>query len=664
MTDRVLIIDDSLTVRMDLKQAFESSGLLPVLCSTAKEARARLSEDSLSLVVLDVLLPDEDGIELLKDLRSAPGTEALPVILLSSEAEVSDRVRGLRTGANEYVGKPYDAAYIVSRARELLRRRRPRGDRPTILIIDDSATFREELAEQLSLAGYGTEKAVDGEQGLHLAAELQPDAIIVDGVMPGMDGPTVVRRIRLDPGLQSTPCLLLTASEGATSEILALDAGADAYVRKTEDLPVILARLTAMLRSAKESRERAPAASALGSKKVLAVDDSPTYLAELTEHLSAQGYEVIKARSGKEALELLSVQMVDCILLDLMMPGLSGTDTCRRIKGSPLLRNVPLIMLTALDEREAMITAINVGADDYITKSSDFEVLRARLRAQVRRKQFEDENRRVREELLQRDAETRSAQELAETRATLLDALAQKNSALELLNQELQTFAYSVSHDLRAPLRSMDGFSSALLERYGDELDSEGRHYLERIRAGAKRMGDLIDGLLTLSRVTRKELNRKPVHLEQIAKRVLAQFRDLEPDRSVETYIQEDMVVHADPQLIESAIENLLGNAWKFTSQRPQAKIEFTAAANGQAEMVYTVRDNGAGFDIVYSDKLFGPFQRLHSPGEYEGTGIGLATVQRIIRRHGGRIWAEAAPNQGASFHFVLEGLHSKTRKT
>src|SRR5262249_4933240 len=161
-----------------------------------------------------------------------------------------------------------------------------------------------------------------------------------------------------------------------------------------------------------------------------------------------------------------------------------------------LLRNVPLIMLTAMEEREAMITAINVGADDYITKSGDFEVLRARLRAQLRRKQFEDENRRVREELLQRDAETRAAQGLAETRALLLQELARKNSELELLNQELQTFAYSVSHDLRSPLRSMDGFSTALLERYGEELDAEGRHYLDRIRAGARRMGDLIDGLL------------------------------------------------------------------------------------------------------------------------------------------------------------------------
>jgi PAS domain S-box-containing protein len=227
--------------------------------------------------------------------------------------------------------------------------------------------------------------------------------------------------------------------------------------------------------------------------------------------------------------------------------------------------------------------------------------------------------------------------------------------AAEAASKELEAFSYSVAHDLRAPLRSIAGFSQAVLEDYGDRLDEEGRSYLERVRAAANRMGLLIDDLLALSRVTRSELRREPVDLTRIAREIAERLRHAEPGRDIELSIAEGLGAQGDAHLISIALENLMGNAVKFTRQRPRARIEIgsTATAAG-GPRTFFVRDNGAGFNMEHAQRLFGAFQRLHRPTEFEGTGIGLATVQRIIRRHGGRIWAEAAVDQGATFYFTL----------
>lgn len=654
MTRRVLIIDDSLTVRMDLKEVFESHKFEVVLAGTAAEGREALVKTRCDIVLLDVLLPDADGVEFLAELRQELA-QHIPVILLSTEDQVKDRIRGLKTGADEYIGKPYDTAYVLGRAKQLLDKIVKERNRLKILVIDDSKTFRAELCDHLVEAGYETEAAADGEDGLRLAAEANPDGIIVDGFMPGIDGATVVRRIRLDPGLQQTPCLLLTGAEDTAGEVLALDAGADAFARKSEEIGAILARLAAMLRTAEQSRDREKGASVMGPKTILAVDDSLTYLQELAEQLRRCGYEVVKARSGEEALELLTVQSVDGILLDVVMPGLSGTEVCRRIKGSSLLRNLPLIMLTAVGEHEAMIEGINAGADDYVTKSADFSVIAARLRAQLRRKHYEDENRRVREELLSKESEARAARSAAEARHLLAVQLERKNAALATLNEELETFAYSVSHDLRQPLRSMDGFSKVLLEACGEKLELQERHYLERIRAGAKKMDSLINGLLALSRVSRRKLSMRRVCLSDVVQEILDGFAEQEPERRVDFTVKERIETEADPQLIQIALENLLGNAWKFTSKVAVTQIEFGVDVECD-RVAFFICDNGAGFEMEYADKLFGPFQRLHSANEYPGTGIGLATVQRIVHRHQGKIWAESSPGKGAKFYFTFPG--------
>jgi PAS domain S-box-containing protein len=231
--------------------------------------------------------------------------------------------------------------------------------------------------------------------------------------------------------------------------------------------------------------------------------------------------------------------------------------------------------------------------------------------------------------------------------------LARSNTELIAANKELEAFSYSVSHDLRAPLRSIDGFSLALLEDYEEKLDAEGKDNLHRVRAATQRMGVLIDDLLDLSRVTRAGMKVQKVDLSAMGRAVATELKNSQPGRRTEFHIQEGLEAHADSNLMRIALENLLENAWKFTSKRESARIEF-GQTNNNGSRVYFIRDDGAGFDSARAGRLFGAFQRFHDKNEFPGTGVGLATVQRIIQRHGGRIWAESVLGKGATFYFTL----------
>ncbi|HEY3369226.1 MAG TPA: PAS domain S-box protein [Prolixibacteraceae bacterium] len=231
--------------------------------------------------------------------------------------------------------------------------------------------------------------------------------------------------------------------------------------------------------------------------------------------------------------------------------------------------------------------------------------------------------------------------------------VAQRTVELEAINKELEAFSYSVSHDLRAPLRSIDGFSNKILKDYGDLFDEQGKDYFFRVKNASQHMGHLIDDLIKLSRISRVEINTEAINLSLMASSIVTELKESDPERKTGFYIQDEMMAHGDKNLIQIALQNLLENAWKYSRNEPFSKIEFGTLLKNE-QRVYFIRDNGVGFDMKYADKLFGAFQRLHSLSEFEGTGIGLATVQRIIRRHHGTIWADSEVNVGTTFFFTL----------
>ncbi|MBV8658777.1 MAG: PAS domain S-box protein [Burkholderiales bacterium] len=243
--------------------------------------------------------------------------------------------------------------------------------------------------------------------------------------------------------------------------------------------------------------------------------------------------------------------------------------------------------------------------------------------------------------------------ELNHYRNHLEELVEQRTKALAAANKELEAFSYSVSHDLRAPLRSVDGFSQVLLEDYADRLDEAGKQYLGRIRKATQNMSNLIDDLLNLSKLTRSEVNTQPVNLSEVASEIVQELQALEPSREVAVHVMPNLVTDADPKLIRLVLQNLLANAWKFSAKAEKSEIKF-GATHIDGQNAFYVSDNGAGFDMAYADKLFGAFQRLHSPQEFEGNGVGLAIVQRIISRHNGRVWAKASLGNGATFYFTL----------
>jgi signal transduction histidine kinase len=447
---------------------------------------------------------------------------------------------------------------------------------------------------------------------------------------------------------------------------------------------------------------------------ILIVEDSPTQAAQLEYILEQHGYQVSVSKNGKEALTSISGHKPTIVISDISMPEMDGYQLCQRIKTDENLKDIPVILLTSLSDSKDIMRGLDCGADNFITKPYDEDYLLARveyflsnweLRKSTRvqmgveiffagQRHFinpdrlqildlllatyetavqknqqliktQDESRALNEQLEEKVAERttaliaenaerkRAEEEIKKLNAELERRVIERTSELAAANKELEAFSYSVSHDLRAPLRSIDGFSQALLEDYTNKLDEQGQDYLRRVRAASQRMGQLIDDLLALARVTRSEMRREEVDLSALAQVVAAELQHSQPERQVEFVIAPGVVVNGDAGLLRVVLENLLGNAWKFTGKKAQARIEFGVSEHN-GKPTYFIRDNGAGFNLAYADRLFGAFQRLHSGKEFSGTGVGLATVQRIIHRHGGKVWAQGAVEQGATFHFTL----------
>jgi two-component system sensor histidine kinase/response regulator len=368
--------------------------------------------------------------------------------------------------------------------------------------------------------------------------------------------------------------------------------------------------------------EEAAAAQPPDRPAVLVVDDIEANVIAMEALLSTLNCDVVRARTGNEALRQLLKRDFAVMLLDVQMPEMDGFEVARYARDNPGTRDVPIVFVTAMHETpDNLLRGYGSGAVDVLFKPVNPDVVRSKVQIFL---------------------------ELHLSRRRLHAEIEAHKATLA----ELEAFNYSVSHDLRAPLRPLDGFTTTLLADYGDKLDEKGVRHLTRIREAAHRMGQLIEDLLALSRVSRQDLRRQPVDLPAIVESILAELRAAEPTREVALVCGPVPPSRGDPRLLRIALENLLRNSWKFTHKNPTARIEFGVKPGPEA--IYFIRDDGVGFDPAFADKLFEPFQRLHRASDFEGTGIGLAIVNRIIRRHDGRVWAESSVGNGATFYFTI----------
>jgi signal transduction histidine kinase len=370
------------------------------------------------------------------------------------------------------------------------------------------------------------------------------------------------------------------------------------------------------------------------------VDDDPAIRSTVVEILALSGIAAEAFGSGAAMLGNHGPDRPDLVIIDQHLPDTTGIALSISLKAED--PDLGVILLTGYASADDAIAAVGL-VDDYLTKPVQPDDLVRSVAAALERTRLRRENRR------------------------LVDSLHEMNTALEETVTErtgaLEMFTYAVAHDLRAPLRAMDGYSEALIEDCWNGLGEAGRGYAGRIQAASSQMAKLIDALLDLSRVSRAEMNLQTIDLGAEASQIAEELQRSGPDRDVRFVIQQPVWALADPTLMTTVLQNLLDNAWKYSSRQDEAVIEFATMPVGDSPVCYYVRDNGAGFDSAFVDKLFTPFQRLHTPGEFPGTGIGLASLRQIVERHGGQVWAEGAVGEGATFYFTLDAKQDALAK-
>jgi len=398
--------------------------------------------------------------------------------------------------------------------------------------------------------------------------------------------------------------------------------------------------------------------------EILIVEDSATQREQLQHLLEEHGHAVASAANGIEALESARRRKPTVIITDIVMPELDGYGLCKALKSDESLKEVPVVLLTSLADVRDVIYGLECGADnfirkpyqgDYLLQRIDYLLMNLKLRA--------NQKMRMGIEISlggQRHFITAERQQILDLLISTYEQATHINKELEAANrelgaanQELESFSYSVSHDLRAPLRAIDGYSRMLQEAYSPLLDEEGKRLLSVVRESSLRMGRLIDDLLAFSRSGRQALVKRTFDTGALLREVLAELRVAEDRPTVALALGELPPSWGDRALLKQVWTNLLSNAVKYSSAKPAPRVEITGS-EAAGESVFRVKDNGAGFDMRYYDKLFGVFQRLHAEREFPGTGVGLAIVQRIVTRHGGRAWAQGRPGEGAEFFFSL----------
>lgn len=508
----------------------------------------------------------------------------------------------------------------------------------TALLIEDSPTQAERLRRQLSLADLEVTHVLSAEAGLDLLATMQPDLIVVDYNLPGKNGNDFCREVKANINTRAIPILMLTVDESDTAQMRGLESGADDYVAKSADFDILRARIRALLRDAPETPAVVQGENSFRPARILAIDDSPAYLYFIERELRRDNYVVETAPGAEEALKKLAHDPYDCVLVDFEMPGSNGPDVCRQIRGFGDQSNpqVVLIMLSSHEDKEHMQMGFDAGADDYISKSADTAVIRARVGALLRRKALVEQNRRILDELREGELKTVRAQMLEEA------------------NRGLQEFAYSMAHDLQEPLRMM-GISSQMLQRgYGGEMSPKAQEFLATMVSGVARMDAFIRDLLSYVRAvsSEEEVPRVAADLNAVATRVLENLDAARLESGSEIVVNHLPTLVVEETRIQQLLQNLIGNAIRYRREDVPCRIEVSAEQR-DGEWLFTVADNGLGIDPKDAERIFQPFKRLER-GKSPGTGLGLAICRRIVEQHGGRIWVDSERGKGAAFRFTL----------